>query len=177
MVSADSNYQTRLKHNEINLHICTPLELASVEVSRVGETEFGHLCRQLAAYYWHQDQERDYICSRPEDSGMHRCEDLPPSQLGRQLCTASALPWSPNIPTNSSCVNWNQYYTDCKPPGSNPFQGTISFDNIGLAWVAIFLVSISIEILNLLHLKLFQKYISLKNITNTTVILYNLLSR
>ncbi|XP_066907873.1 voltage-dependent T-type calcium channel subunit alpha-1G isoform X3 [Halyomorpha halys] len=100
--------------------------------------------KQLAAYYWHQDQERDYICSRPEDSGMHRCEDLPPSQIGRQICTAEALPWSPNIPTNASCVNWNQYYTDCKPQGSNPFQGTISFDNIGLAWVAIFLV-ISLE--------------------------------
>lgn len=28
--------------------------------------------------------------------------------------------------------------------GKNPFQGTISFDNIGMAWVAIFLV-ISLE--------------------------------
>lgn len=46
-----------------------------------------------------------------------------------------------NEPTNTSCVNWNQYYTTCKPSGENPFQGTISFDNIGMAWVAIFLVS------------------------------------
>ncbi|XP_024084180.1 voltage-dependent T-type calcium channel subunit alpha-1H isoform X4 [Cimex lectularius] len=99
---------------------------------------------QLAAYYFHQEQERDYICSRPEDSGMHRCEDIPPTKFGNITCSGIALPWSPNIPNNKSCVNWNQYYTECKPQGLNPFQGTISFDNIGLAWVAIFLV-ISLE--------------------------------
>ncbi len=44
----------------------------------------------------------------------------------------------------SECVNWNQYYTDCKAGEFNPFNGAISFDNIGLAWVAIFLV-ISLE--------------------------------
>lgn len=52
----------------------------------------------------------------------------------------SAIPLGLNVPSNTSCVNWNQYYTNCTPQGSNPFQGTISFDNIGLAWVAIFLV-------------------------------------
>jgi hypothetical protein len=41
---------------------------------------------------------------------------------------------------SGSCINWNQYYTSCRPAGSNPFQGAISFDNIGLAWVAIFQV-------------------------------------
>lgn len=57
---------------------------------------------------------------------------------------ASAIPYSLNIPTETSCVNWNQYYTNCTQLGGNPFQGTISFDNIGLAWVAIFLVIITI---------------------------------
>lgn len=52
----------------------------------------------------------------------------------------SATPYSKNLPTETSCVNWNQYYTNCTQLGGNPFQGTISFDNIGLAWVAIFLV-------------------------------------
>ncbi|ESO07430.1 hypothetical protein HELRODRAFT_170765 [Helobdella robusta] len=42
------------------------------------------------------------------------------------------------------CINWNQYYTECKPLGDNPFLGSISFDNIGMAWVAIFQV-ISME--------------------------------
>ncbi|XP_073996715.1 ca[2+]-channel protein alpha[[1]] subunit T isoform X3 [Rhodnius prolixus] len=119
-------------------NVTYPKELPQEYSIRVRTTE------QLAAYYFHQEQERDYICSRPDDSGMHRCEDLPPIKHGNLICTAPALPWSSNIPTNSSCVNWNQYYTDCKPQGSNPFQGTISFDNIGLAWVAIFLV-ISLE--------------------------------
>lgn len=101
------------------------------------------LCRRpLAAYYQYQEQDRDYICSKPEDNGMHRCSDLPPYKHGELLCNDTALPWSNNIPTNKSCVNWNYYYTECKPQGDNPFQGTISFDNIGLAWVAIFLVSI-----------------------------------
>ncbi|CAL4059400.1 unnamed protein product, partial [Meganyctiphanes norvegica] len=42
------------------------------------------------------------------------------------------------------CINWNQYYTACRAGDKNPFQGTMSFDNIGMAWVAIFLV-ISLE--------------------------------
>lgn len=58
---------------------------------------------------------------------------------GKQ-CNDSALLHMFNDPTNESCVNWNQYYTDCRPGDKNPFQGAISFDNIGLAWVAIFLV-------------------------------------
>lgn len=66
------------------------------------------------------------------------------------LVTATAVPFSHNYPTDHSCVNWNQYYTNCTQLGNNPFQGTISFDNIGLAWVAIFLVIITF----LLHLLL-----------------------
>ena len=41
---------------------------------------------------------------------------------------------------SNSCINWNQYYTECEPLHENPYSGAISFDNIGLAWVAIFLV-------------------------------------
>ncbi|KAG8268301.1 low voltage-gated calcium channel activity protein [Homalodisca vitripennis] len=101
-------------------------------------------CKPLAAYYSYQgDKEGDYICSKPEDNGMHSCRDLPPTKHHDLVCNATALPWSNNIPSNKSCVNWNQYYTECKPQGNNPFQGTISFDNIGLAWVAIFLVCVS----------------------------------
>lgn len=55
----------------------------------------------------------------------------------------TAVPYSPNKPSETHCVNWNQYYTNCTQLGGNPFQGTISFDNIGLAWVAIFLVIIA----------------------------------
>jgi voltage-dependent calcium channel T type alpha-1G len=87
------------------------------------------------------EQDRDYICSKPEDNGMHQCTDLPQYKVGDLVCNESAIAGSTNVPTEKSCVNWNQYYTECKPSPYNPFQGTISFDNIGLAWVAIFLVS------------------------------------
>lgn len=57
-------------------------------------------------------------------------------------CNHTALPNnSATFISNDTCVNWNYYYTECRGHGNNPFQGTISFDNIGLAWVAIFLVS------------------------------------
>uniref|UniRef100_A0A8D8G3Z2 Voltage-dependent T-type calcium channel subunit alpha-1G n=1 Tax=Culex pipiens TaxID=7175 RepID=A0A8D8G3Z2_CULPI len=96
------------------------------------------------SFYYEFSKEQDYICSKPEDSGMHLCNNLPPYRIGPLLCNDSAIPFSENLPTRKSCVNWNQYYTNCTQLGNNPFQGTISFDNIGLAWVAIFLV-ISLE--------------------------------
>lgn len=62
--------------------------------------------------------------------------------IGNVVCNSTALPNNNSTYiTNDTCVNWNYYYTECKGQGNNPFQGTISFDNIGLAWVAIFLVS------------------------------------
>ncbi|KAI5727529.1 hypothetical protein M8J77_003359 [Diaphorina citri] len=100
--------------------------------------------KNLPTYFQYKDQEKDYICSRPDDNGMHYCSNLPPYKLGDQVCNDTALQWSNNIPSSKGCVNWNQYYTECKSQGQNPFQGTISFDNIGLAWVAIFVV-ISLE--------------------------------
>ncbi|XP_055634559.1 voltage-dependent T-type calcium channel subunit alpha-1G isoform X4 [Toxorhynchites rutilus septentrionalis] len=96
------------------------------------------------SFYYEFSKEQDYICSKPDDSGMHLCNNLPPYRIGPLVCNDSAIPLSNNIPTPTSCVNWNQYYTNCTQLGNNPFQGTISFDNIGLAWVAIFLV-ISLE--------------------------------
>jgi voltage-dependent calcium channel T type alpha-1G len=77
--------------------------------------------------------------------GLHTCDDLPPlkSKSGTE-CVFDALPGSPNLSNDSHCINWNKYYTNCRAGEKNPFQGAISFDNIGLAWVAIFLV-ISLE--------------------------------
>ncbi|KAL3206040.1 hypothetical protein MRX96_040482 [Rhipicephalus microplus] len=99
----------------------------------------------ISSYYQGLDAEKDFICSTEKDNGMHRCNGLPPLVLPSGLiCNASAQPHSANAPTNVSCVNWNQYYTNCTAGDKNPFQGSISFDNIGLAWVAIFLV-ISLE--------------------------------
>ena len=44
----------------------------------------------------------------------------------------------PNGSTYETCINWNQYYTECRAGPENPFKGAISFDNIGYAWIAIF---------------------------------------
>ncbi|XP_045772342.1 voltage-dependent T-type calcium channel subunit alpha-1G-like isoform X3 [Maniola jurtina] len=103
-----------------------------------------NVLRPNISFHYEFSKELDYICTTPEDSGMHLCGDFPPYRYGPLVCNETARPFSYNHPTNSSCVNWNQYYTNCTQRGSNPFQGTISFDNIGLAWVAIFLV-ISLE--------------------------------
>ncbi|KYN07935.1 Voltage-dependent T-type calcium channel subunit alpha-1G [Cyphomyrmex costatus] len=85
----------------------------------------------LEKYFEYQGQ--DYICSRPDDSGMHSCSNLPPLKLGNLVCNSTAVPNS-NVTyiNNDTCVNWNYYYTECKGQGNNPFQGTISFDNIGV---------------------------------------------
>ncbi len=75
---------------------------------------------------------------------MHRCVDLTPSRYYHLVCNEKAEPNSNNEPNDTNCVNWNQYYTQCKAGDKNPFQDAISFDNVGMAWTAIFLV-ISLE--------------------------------
>lgn len=59
---------------------------------------------------------------------------------------------TPSLPTitltdlfqQSSCVNWNKLYTVCKatPQSPNPYDGSVSFDNILMAWNAIFQVGL-----------------------------------
>lgn len=89
--------------------------------------------------YYTPPDGKDFICSRHE-GGMTKCSDIPYFEHQGFRCNASADIYSNNTPTNDSCVNWNQYYSVCKAGAKNPFQGAISFDNIGLAWVAIFQV-------------------------------------
>ena len=90
--------------------------------------------------YYTLSQEQEYICTQPDLNGMHQCSHLPPFKIANTICNETAKPRSINN-NKTHCINWNQYYTNCLSKGDNPFQGTISFDNIGLAWVAIFLVS------------------------------------
>ena len=100
-----------------------------------------HFSVNLPPYYLPYKEIEDFICSKDTDSGMRQCANLPRYQFEGIKCNGSAKPYVNNTPTNSSCVNWNQYYTVCDAGDKNPFQGAISFDNIGLAWVAIFQVS------------------------------------
>ena len=85
-----------------------------------------------------EDGEKEFICSLPDSSGMHKCDNLPPYMVDGIECHATL---ETGLHNESDCINWNVYYEDCKPGQKNPFHGAISFDNIGLAWVAIFLVS------------------------------------
>nr|XP_015838484.1 PREDICTED: voltage-dependent T-type calcium channel subunit alpha-1G isoform X2 [Tribolium castaneum] len=97
--------------------------------------------------FYKLQQDQEYICSRPEQSGMHICGALPEYVNNSLTCnlTIDQKFYDPKYVNNDSqCINWNLYYTECQERGPNPFQGTISFDNIGLAWVSIFLV-ISLE--------------------------------
>lgn len=140
-----SLFRTRNRTARLNLE--GPSDHSSVcffsktyAVSRRIKRTFLALCRMLPAYYMLNDEEKDYICSQNDANGMHSCFDLPPTRAADSLiCNATAN----TALFNGSCVNWNHYYTECKSQGENPFQGTISFDNIGLAWVAIFVVSIT----------------------------------
>ena len=109
-------------------------------------------CRPLSSYYKVQETEKDYICALSKDSGMHSCSSLPRMKYENQMCNDSATPGAAHLSGffyNGSCINWNQYYTNCKAGEKNPFQGAISFDTLGLAWVAIFLVSTLVPLANI----------------------------
>lgn len=79
---------------------------------------------------------------------MHFCANLPAFKNGSQVCNMTVE--QKNYPqyryNESYCINWHLYYTMCSDRNENPFQDTISFDNIGLAWIAIFLVSNNYEV-------------------------------
>ena len=49
-----------------------------------------------------------------------------------------------NQTKNTICKKMVTNYTDCRPGGPNPWEGTLSFDHLGLASIAIFQV-ISLE--------------------------------
>ncbi|XP_016361543.1 voltage-dependent T-type calcium channel subunit alpha-1H-like isoform X2 [Sinocyclocheilus anshuiensis] len=99
----------------------------------------------MSPYYMNEEgEDNPFICSSNKDNGMLRCSQVPPLKEGVE-CTLNASPpghaYSGLDGTgNSSCVNWNQYYSECKPGELNPHKGAVNFDNIGYAWIAIFQV-------------------------------------
>uniref|UniRef100_A0AC34QBU8 Voltage-dependent T-type calcium channel subunit alpha n=1 Tax=Panagrolaimus sp. JU765 TaxID=591449 RepID=A0AC34QBU8_9BILA len=96
----------------------------------------------LTRYYIPEDTSLDYICSQPDASGIHTCQNLPPYVQNGIKCNLTMEEY--DKVSNESCINWNIYYNECRVMHKNPFQGSVSFDNIGFAWIAIFLV-ISLE--------------------------------
>jgi len=111
-------------------------------------------CRFRVAPFYVDKNTTDFICSTPGYGGMTSCDEVPRFRLNGIECNQTLEKlfgldlWnftsdvSFNLSTSpSSCINWNAYYTDCRADSNNPFQGSISFDNIGLACIAIFQVS------------------------------------
>ncbi|OPJ88664.1 voltage-dependent T-type calcium channel subunit alpha-1G isoform X10 [Patagioenas fasciata] len=93
----------------------------------------------LERYYQTENEdENPFICSQPRENGMRYCRSIPTRREEGLECTLDY--YSYNDTTNTTCVNWNQYYTNCSAGEHNPFKGAINFDNIGYAWIAIFQV-------------------------------------
>uniref|UniRef100_A0A667Z2J4 Calcium channel, voltage-dependent, T type, alpha 1G subunit n=1 Tax=Myripristis murdjan TaxID=586833 RepID=A0A667Z2J4_9TELE len=92
-------------------------------------------------YHTENDDENPFICSQPRENGMRECSSVPTLyEEGGLQCKLDMDSY--NSTDNTTCVNWNQYYTNCSAGQFNPFKGAINFDNICYAWIAIFQVSI-----------------------------------
>uniref|UniRef100_A0A7N8Y7L4 Voltage-dependent T-type calcium channel subunit alpha-1G-like n=1 Tax=Mastacembelus armatus TaxID=205130 RepID=A0A7N8Y7L4_9TELE len=85
-----------------------------------------------------------FICSTERENGMLRCSDVPRRRIGKTYCFLGADEARPEmglrVDEPVSCVNWYQYYNQCRAGEINPHKGAINFDNIGYAWIAIFQV-------------------------------------
>ena len=79
---------------------------------------------------------------------MRQCSGLPHyiTSLGQQCNETLGTYINKTNRSNYTniCMDWNKYYTKCETLTENPSYGAISFDNILIAWVAIFQVNIEI---------------------------------
>ncbi|CAF3048488.1 unnamed protein product [Rotaria sp. Silwood2] len=91
------------------------------------------------SFYIPSDQD-SFICSDPSSSGMTKCSEIPQLRRDNMICNLDFHSLSSSLAnkTINGCINWNQYYQLCAISDKNPFSGMISFDNIGLAWLAVF---------------------------------------
>nr|XP_051681498.1 voltage-dependent T-type calcium channel subunit alpha-1G isoform X20 [Oryctolagus cuniculus] len=96
----------------------------------------------LERYYQTENEdESPFICSQPRENGMRSCRSVPTLRGDGGGGPPCGLDYEAyNSSSNTTCVNWNQYYTNCSAGEHNPFKGAINFDNIGYAWIAIFQV-------------------------------------
>ncbi|XP_023273227.1 voltage-dependent T-type calcium channel subunit alpha-1H-like [Seriola lalandi dorsalis] len=99
----------------------------------------------LSGYYRPDGtDDHPFICSTERENGMLRCSDVPRRRVGGTFCLLGAEEARPEmglrVEEEVSCVNWYQYYNECRAGEINPHKGAINFDNIGYAWIAIFQV-------------------------------------
>ena len=89
----------------------------------------------LSSFYRPSFDKPDYVCSLPDNNGLSKCDK---SQFEHQDFENPKSNHSfDSLPKNTSSY-WYQYYTTCRDSGENIYWGSISFDNIGIATVAIF---------------------------------------
>lgn len=101
----------------------------------------------ISPYYMSEEgEDSPFICSAPRENGMLRCHDVPANTEGGVECSLDASHQSSVVigsiggASVNGCVNWNQYYNECRRGDLNPHKGAVNFDNIGYAWIAIFQV-------------------------------------
>ncbi|XP_074485718.1 voltage-dependent T-type calcium channel subunit alpha-1H-like [Sebastes fasciatus] len=98
----------------------------------------------LSGYYRPDGtDDHPFICSMERENGMLRCSDVPRRRVAGTSCFLGAEEARPEMGVTVdevSCVNWYQYYNECRAGEVNPHKGAINFDNIGYAWIAIFQV-------------------------------------
>uniref|UniRef100_A0A670XSJ8 Voltage-dependent T-type calcium channel subunit alpha n=1 Tax=Pseudonaja textilis TaxID=8673 RepID=A0A670XSJ8_PSETE len=101
----------------------------------------------LPPYYQPEEEdEKPFICSLSGDNGIMGCQEIPPLKERGHVCCLdkddffyyTSVRQEFNI--SGMCVNWNQYYNECRTGNANPHKGAINFDNIGYAWIVIFQV-------------------------------------
>uniref|UniRef100_A0A3B5AH65 Ion transport domain-containing protein n=1 Tax=Stegastes partitus TaxID=144197 RepID=A0A3B5AH65_9TELE len=94
--------------------------------------------------FYVQCKDHPFICSTERENGMLRCSDVPRRRVGGSYCFLGAeeahAEMGLTVDEPVSCVNWYQYYNECRAGEINPHKGAINFDNIGYAWIAIFQV-------------------------------------
>jgi hypothetical protein len=96
--------------------------------------------------FYQPDDLDSFICSEPDSSGMTTCSDIPIYNNKSKDCD-SIIEFIISNNSNSSgktsiyseemnCLY--SFYRKCEKSNKNPFNGAISFDNIGYAWITIF---------------------------------------
>uniref|UniRef100_A0A3P9KUY5 Ion transport domain-containing protein n=1 Tax=Oryzias latipes TaxID=8090 RepID=A0A3P9KUY5_ORYLA len=101
-------------------------------------------CGRIKRFYHQNVDDHPFICSTARENGMLRCSDVPRRRVGRTHCNLDADEAFSETglkgDESESCVNWYQFYNQCRAGELNPHKGAINFDNIGYAWIAIFQV-------------------------------------
>uniref|UniRef100_A0A670KBK5 Voltage-dependent T-type calcium channel subunit alpha n=1 Tax=Podarcis muralis TaxID=64176 RepID=A0A670KBK5_PODMU len=99
----------------------------------------------LPLYYQpEEDDEKPFICSLSGDNGIMGCHEIPPLKERGHVCCLDKDDYyyytsvRQEFNVSGMCVNWNQYYNECRTGNTNPHKGAINFDNIGYAWIVIF---------------------------------------